>query len=200
MIFIWSEFLDLSCEQFVSLSESCFGGEISPNHVLTYMATLASLTASGALVKIEVPLGLGDCQKRQIYGFPSFRDWLDSELPGMVPGRLKSVDPPKEQVDWLLYKWITGGRILYGRQFQDLMPDEDEVWEMKTADTRIFGWIYRPLIFIALFGDYADLYKPPTKLRSYKTARQRVMTARDNLKLDEPKFSSGSNFDELVSI
>jgi hypothetical protein len=70
---------------------------------------------------------------------------------------------------------------------------------MKTADIRIFGWMYRPRKFIAVFGDYADLYKGRTKSRSYQSAIDKVKRARTSLDLDEPKFAEGT-FDELVSV
>ncbi|MGA2817363.1 MAG: hypothetical protein ABSE67_13885 [Xanthobacteraceae bacterium] len=112
---------------------------------------------------------------------------------------MKAQDTPSEQVDNVLYRWISGKDIIYSRQFQDLMPMADEVWEMKTADIRIFGWMYQPRKFIAVFGDYADLYKGRNKTRSYDDARGKVVRERDNLDLDQPKFVSGT-FDELVSV
>ncbi|MGA8497220.1 MAG: hypothetical protein WB764_17170 [Xanthobacteraceae bacterium] len=136
---------------------------------------------------------------RWIYGFPDFPPWLARDLPNLKPGRLNAADPPQEQVDNIFYRWITGKEIIYSRQFQDLLPMADEVWEMKTADIRIFGWMYRPLKFIAVFGDYADLYKGSKKTRTYEAARRRVVAERDRLNLDAPKLATGT-FDELVSI
>ena len=90
-------------------------------------------------------------------------------------------------------------RFQYDRMFKDLIPDKDEVWEMKTVDLRIFGWIYRPRIFIAVFGDYADLYKGRNSTKSYADALRKVKNARDGLDLDEPKFRGGK-FDDLVRV
>jgi hypothetical protein len=162
------------------------------------MATIDTLLTRQNIVRILVPTG-SEARLRWIYGFPGFQTWLDVDLPKLKPGRLKSPDPPMEQVDNILYRWITGRDILYTRQFQDLMPQVDEVWELKTADIRIFGWMYRPLKFIAVFGDYADLYKGLHKKRSYGEAVSRVKKGRDKLDLDQPKFAGGT-FDELVSI
>ncbi|HWN49995.1 MAG TPA: hypothetical protein VNO18_09230 [Xanthobacteraceae bacterium] len=122
------------------------------------MATLDILLDRQELVRILVPTD-GEPRMRWVYGFPNFREWLAVELPRLVPGRLQAADPPVEQVDDILYRWITGKEILYTRQFKDLTPMADEIWEMKTADIRIFGWMYQPRKFIAVFGDYADLYK-----------------------------------------
>jgi len=162
------------------------------------MATLDTLLSCQALVRILVPTD-GAPRLRWIYGFPSFQNWLMHDLPKLEPGRLKAEDPPNEQVDNILYRWITGKEIRYTRQFQDLMPKLDEVWEMKTADIRIFGWMYQPLKFIALFGDYADLYKGTNASRSYHDALRRVKRERDELDLDPPKFATGT-FDELVRV
>jgi hypothetical protein len=162
------------------------------------MATLDILLQRQILIRILVPTRR-EAKLRWIYGFPCFQRWLSNDLPTLVPGRLQAADPPDEQVDSIFYRWITGKRIVYSRQFQDLMPMTDEVWEMKTADIRIFGWMYQPRKLIAVFGDYADLYKGRNKTRSYDDARRRVIEKRDNLDLDEPKFVSGT-FDELVSV
>ena len=83
--------------------------------------------------------------------------------------------------------------------FKDLMPIRDEVWEMKTADIRVFGWMYRPRVFIAVFGDCADTYKGKSATASYEVAKRRVVRERDRLDLDDPKFTPGV-FDDLVCI
>jgi hypothetical protein len=81
--------------------------------------------------------------------------------------------------------------------FHDMDPRTDEVWEMKTADLRIFGWMYRQREFIAVSGGYTDDYKEPTKIKTYADDRRQVILARDALPLDGDKFAKG-NFDELV--
>jgi len=145
-----------------------------------------------ALHRVEVPLGRGNQHHRLIYGFPRFISWVEGDLPLLQPGRLKSHESPKQQLDNFLYRWIAGKDILYDRMFKDLTPMKDEVWECKTVDIRVFGWMYRPKIFIAVFGDYADLYKGITKTRSYVSAVDRVKDARSGLDIDEPKFSTGT--------
>jgi hypothetical protein len=115
------------------------------------MATIARLLgSSGPLTDVTVPLGENENQKRWIYGMPDFMRWL-REVPQLPPGRLNAEDPPSEQLDNLLYKWIAGKDMKYGRTLKDLMSKEDEVWEMKTADLCIFGWMFRAVIFIAVW-------------------------------------------------
>ena len=163
------------------------------------MATLLTLAGSGLLVPITVPLDPGELAQRAIYGCPEFVQWIAKDLPRLEAGRLRAADTPAEQLDNAMYRWIAGKHIQYDRMFKDLMPMRDEVWEMKTADIRVFGWVYRPCVFIAVFADYADLYKGKTAKKSYESAKQRVITARSRLSLDEPKFTAGV-FDDLVRV
>jgi hypothetical protein len=163
------------------------------------MATIDTLVASGGLIDIKVPLERGELPHRLVYGYPDFRDWLENEVPKMTCGRLNADEPPCIQVDNRLHQWISGKRIVYSTHFKDLSPLKDEVWELKTADTRVFGWMHRPCVFIAVFGDAADLYKYPTRRKSYEDARAKVISARDRINLDHPKLTGGT-FDDLVCV
>jgi hypothetical protein len=165
------------------------------------MATLDILTSeeAPALIKIDVPLGRGEMPCRLLYGVPSFVAWLSNDLPNLEPGRLSASEKPQEQLDYRFYQWTVGHRIKYDRMFKDLMPAADEVWEMKTVDVRVFGWMYRPCIFIAVLGDYADLYKNSRTKHSYSNAIGKVKETRRLIDLDEPKFTGGT-FDELVCV
>ncbi len=87
--------------------------------------------------------------------------------------------------------------MVFDRHFKDLMPMENEAWEMKTADLRIFGWIYRPRVFIASALGYADEYKGARPAKSYADAVARVVNDRAAMDLDLPKFASGV-YDALV--
>lgn len=161
------------------------------------MATLDILTGPhGPLTLVRVPLGRLQPQ-RSFLGCADFMEGMTKDVPKWVQGRLKATDTPSLQLDGILLKWIGGKPIIYRRMFNDLMPLRDEVWEMKTPDLRIFGWIYRPRVFIAAFVDYADLYKEPNPKKSYEDARIKVMDVRDKMDLDEPKFTGGE-FDALV--
>lgn len=163
------------------------------------MATILTLCARTELFEITVPLNKGEFPERFIYGFPEFIQWMAKDVSQLNAGRLQAAQSPAEQLDDILYRWTAGRRMRYGRWFQDLMPRSDEVWEMKSADLRIFGWIHRPRYFIAVFGDYADFYKGRNPTKSYESARRTVISSRLRLDLDEPKFATGT-FDDLVSV
>jgi len=87
--------------------------------------------------------------------------------------------------------------MVWEQHFKDLMPMGTEAWEMKTADLRLFGWMYRPRVFIASSLGYADDYKGYKPKRSYNDAVQHIMTNRNALDLDLPKFTPGV-YDALV--
>ena len=164
------------------------------------MATIVTLSGdNGPLTDLDVPLGRRETKRRWFYAGQEFMGWLRQDVPQLETGRLRAADTPQEQLDQILYKWISGGEITYQRMFKDLMPMSDEVWEMKTADIRIFGWMCEPLKFIAVFGDYADNYKLRGRESAYDLAKRRVIRFRDCLDLEEPKIASGT-FDALISV
>ncbi len=76
-------------------------------------------------------------------------------------------------------------------------PRDNDVWELKTDDLRLFGWMYQPKKFIVASHGYADDYKVPTKTKDYADDVRAVMEARQALPLDGPKFVKGK-FDDLV--
>jgi|HubBroStandDraft_6_1064221.scaffolds.fasta_scaffold497468_2 hypothetical protein len=168
------------------------------------MATLDILSGpDGPLTRLSVPLK-GMQPVRSFYALPRFVKAVNDELPGWVTGRLEASQTPQEQFALVLRRW-TGNRprLEYQKHFNDLMPGTDEVWEIKTADLRFFGWVYRPCIFIAVVLGYADWYKPPDRKESYEDARKAVLKERESLNIDPNadglKFTRGT-FDALVGI
>ena len=162
------------------------------------MATIITLSGpDGPLTRINVRLRRGQQPERTFYGCAEFMEALTTELPTWECGRLRAAQSPQEQMRAILDRWISGRPVTYGRMFQDLIPATDEAWEHKSADLRIFGWIYRPRVFIAVRLGYADWYKGHNPRFSYEDARRRVVKVRNELDLDEPKFTGGV-FDALV--
>jgi hypothetical protein len=161
------------------------------------MATLNKLVEVRTLVRVTVPLGRGLFHDRWLYAYPECLEWMRNDVPKMVTGRLQAEQTPLEQLHVRVRQWISGQPMHYGPMFSNMTPLSDYVCEIKTPDLRIFGWIYQPKKFIAVFGDYADDYKPPTKRKTYADARRKVVAARDALPLDGDKFANG-DFDDLV--
>jgi hypothetical protein len=161
------------------------------------MATSDKLFGEAGIVRVKLRLGRGQFDERKLYAYPACLEWMKVEVPQMATGRIQSALSPKEQLITRLLQWITGKPMAYGRMFQDMSPRSDEVWELKTADLRIFGWMYRQREFIAVCGGYADHYKEPTKIKNYADDMRAVVRARDALPLDGDKFVTGG-YDDIV--
>lgn len=165
--------------------------------MLTYMATLSKLCDDKVLLKGKGPLGPGRFYERGFYAFPGFVDWIKNEVKNRPTGRINSAMTPNEQLVERLRQWMAGEPMAEGPMFHDMRPSEDGVWELKTHDLRIFGWLYRPREFIAVCGGHKDDYEEPTKIKTYADDKRRVIAARDALPLDGAKFVIGK-FHELV--
>jgi hypothetical protein len=167
--------------------------------LLIYMATIAKLVEDGVLVRIEVALDGGALPWRGVscHRVPEFLpDWLRDTLPRMA-SQVGAEDTPEEQVYALLELFITGARLNLGEMYKPLHPHERSIWELRTADTRIFGWFYRRDRFIAVFADDA------THIHSYRLHagyRNEVARLRDALDLDEPKLVEGVEEDDVLSV
>lgn len=163
---------------------------------------MATIDKIPIVTKIDIPLGRGEFEERKFYALPAFMNDLKNVVPSLQTGRLNAPMTPLQQLDDILHRWIVGKPFRYNRWLNDLSPQTSETWEMKTADLRIFGWIYRPKVFIGAFIGFTDDYKrqknQPAK-ESYEDARDRVVKIRERLDLDPPKFTAGV-FDALVSV
>ena len=164
------------------------------------MATLGTIPTA---TRIFVTLGRNECEDREFWALPSFMMFFTQTLSHMEGGVLKDVrETPKEQMYTVLRKWNAGRPMMRGRAFSDLRPRHHSVWEMKTPDLRIFGWLYRPRVFVAAFAASADDYKKQkgqAPKESYDAARDRVVWLRSMLPLDPPLFVTG-DYDALVQI
>jgi hypothetical protein len=167
--------------------------------MLTQMATFVSIVEEQKLlIPVRLKLPRKQFPERKFYAYPECIEWM-KQVPQMKTGRVASDFTPHEQLVERLRQWIAGDPMEYGRMFHDMDPRTDDVWEMKTADLRIFGWMYKPREFIAVRGGYADDYKEPTKTKNYADDRRAVVEARNALPLDVDKSVRG-RFDELVRV
>lgn len=161
------------------------------------MATLSNIPT---VTRIQVPLGRKEFDEREFYALPSFMLFIEQILPGTATGVFNARETPRQQMDTLLRKWTAGKPMRQGRAFAIMRPPTNSVWEMKTVDLRIFGWMHKPKCFVAVFGGLADDYKSQngnSPKESYKEAMDRVIWIRDRLGLDEPKFVTG-DYNALV--
>jgi hypothetical protein len=164
---------------------------------LTQMSTLDRLLEEKRLILVTMQLPRRQFHDRKLYAFPECVEWMRNQVPKMVTGQANSAFTPKEQLRERLRQWMSGEPMGFDRVFHHMTPERHGVWEMKTADLRIFGWMYKPKQFIAVKGGYTDHYKKPTKTKFYADERREVVKARDDLPLDGQKYVVGTR-DELV--
>jgi hypothetical protein len=162
------------------------------------MATILQLENSGMLFKYDAVLGRRQQEFRRFYTSQRLMDWMLKELP--AAGSTWNLElTPAEQLDAVLNIFVSGEVLTYKHNFKPILPVGNGVWEIKTADVRIFGWFPEIDCFVGVAADLAQRVK---EIRLYAGYRDEVVRYRDNLDLDEPKFLEGelpngiiSNFD-----
>lgn len=165
------------------------------------MATLAKLVEQNVVFKVEPYLDPGTLPSRYMYGLENpFRKFLDS-VPTL--GSTWKIDQsPYEQLDDLLTEFVGAEPLMVTWRFGPLLPVRGKpwpgVWELKTPDLRIFGWFPFKNTFIAVNGCQTQKVKEINGL--YGGFRDEVVWYRKQLDLDEPKFLSGEDHSDVVSL
>lgn len=162
------------------------------------MATVIELAdAGGPLELIDVFLEPGEQSWRRIYGTTDFVTWLNEVLPNYETTIVGGDSDPLEQLDAVFHEFVLGRRMIVGSNFKSLSWTPDlSVWEFKTPDIRVFGWIPEKDVFICTYGDMKD----EIELRN-KYGRYQVQTKyfRDQLELNEPKYLSSKVYEDVLS-
>jgi hypothetical protein len=160
------------------------------------MATFEKLLKDGLVTPVVLKLRRGQFYERKLYALPECVDWMKT-IPHMATGRIASDMTPQEQFVERVRQWLAGEHMEDDRRFHDMRPKDHHVWELKTSDLRIFGWMYRPRQFIAARGGFADDFKGQTRTKSYDQEKNLVVKLRNDLPLDGDKFVTGE-FHELI--
>lgn len=106
-------------------------------------------------------------------------------------------ESPLEQVDALIETFCSGKPLSVGRSFKHLYyRNVFGVWELKTADVRMFGWFPLKDHFVVSDCNLAGFIKQHSLYHGYSTQTQKD---RDLLNLDPPKFIEGGNANDVVS-
>lgn len=161
------------------------------------MATLIELCKSGDLDTIDPGLEADELPWRCLYGTILFLDWLDQELPNLGHNELYSRLSPHEQVVAMLIDYVSGRYFSNDRRFKQLnwTPNYD-IWELKTDEVRIFGWVPQKDAFVCCFGDSKDTIQMKGSYGGYIT---QTKYTRDKMNLDEPKYVTGRNYTDVIS-
>jgi hypothetical protein len=123
------------------------------------------------------------------------RNWLEKDLP-TIESTWKIEENPAEQLDALVYDFCSGKPLQVGTRFKSLVHLGDGIWELKTADLRLFGWFVRKDHFVVSDCDNTDRIK---RVKLYRGYCEQAVRRREALNLDEPKYIGGDNPDDVVS-
>jgi len=159
------------------------------------MSTLVHLSAEGALQRWEPALRAEEQALRAIYLHPRAVDWLTHTLPELEPTWNLEVDPA-EELDAFANVFFRGETLAFDKQVKPLRHISAGIWELKTAELRLFGWFASRDIFICSAVDSATKIK---QHRLYAGYRDQAVRDRVALNLDEPKFVSGDEIENVLS-
>ncbi|MGA3303121.1 MAG: hypothetical protein ABSC72_07505 [Methylovirgula sp.] len=159
------------------------------------MATIIELSSCGKLLKLDASLDSPDQELRRIYASPVLASWMQNEL-STLESTWNVELTPAQQVDALAEIFCSGKPLTFDHQFKPLHPIRQGVWELKTADVRIFGWFPMQDCFVGWRGDLKDTIKDHGLYGGYVSETVRF---REKLDLNEPKFLPGEDPHVVVS-
>lgn len=134
-------------------------------------------------------------EDRRVYMLPRAVKWAEEILP-----TLESVwqieEAPIAQLDAMLHDFCSGEALAHVEDFRCLRPIGSGIWELKTADLRVFGWFYRPNIFVWSAAFFADAIKDGDMYHGFVS---QAVRDREALDLTPPKFVPGERPNDVVS-
>ena len=161
------------------------------------MSTIEELVGAGAISKIEVEMTNREQPLRLLYGTPDFIAWLRELIGGEQPPSMLGEATAAEQVDQLFHAFVSGAPLIHMRQFRYIRAEKNAVWELKTPDTRIFGWFMKRDCFVCVFGNWTDQVKAHDLYRGYRIAIRRL---RRELGVDNTLCVEGVDLGDVISI
>ncbi len=160
------------------------------------MATVLELDAAGSLFRFDPDLEQGIQELRCIYVSPRLKRWIDNDLPTLESTWKIELSPQEQFQAFFEEVFCPGEPLTYDWHFKPLTHVGDGIWELKTADLRIFGWFSAQDCFIGSAANLTDLVK---RHRLYRGYAEEAVRFRDQLDLDPPKFIPGDNPHAVVS-
>jgi hypothetical protein len=170
-----------------------------PDHLLLTFVDLNGNTyrvgSKGELFKLEA-LEQAVQEFRRFYASPDLHKWINDVLPTLSSSWNLQLTPLEQFVD-LTETYCAGERLMYGPQFKPLVHITDGVWELETADLRIFGWFHKNDCFIGAVADDATRIKQLGLYHGY--ANVTTKRFQEALDLDDPKYIPGDDPHAVVS-
>lgn len=165
------------------------------------MSMLDSLVAAGALARWRLDGGVPE--RRAFYytvDWERFFNALPREMERLPPQRRRV--PMQAQVAALVGAFVRGdsrARLAVAGMlppFAPMRPARLRVWELRTPDTRGFGWFAAPDRFVAVGGERTQVLKAQPSL--YAVARDRVDRWRHEHRIRGRDIADAADWAELV--
>lgn len=153
------------------------------------MSTLIELSAAGEVELFVPELGFRQQALRLIYLRPGVMEWIEGNLPD-AESDCGSELSPLEQLDELLNTFCAGEALIHERQVKILHQHRHCVWELKTADVRLFGWFPKVDVFVWTATNLKRIIRDHGLVPGYV---QQAVNFRNQLNLDPPKFIPGAD-------
>ena len=174
--------------------------------MLTSELTLATL-AHGKKVG-WIGLAPGHKRRRRFYYLGQWSHDLKSWPAARINGHRGSASV-QSQVSNLAKAFVAGQPLaeleVYGMYpvFVIMEPDNHLVWEMRTTDTRTFGWFAEPSVFVAVTASIKALMLEDDgriNRRLYDKSRDLVVASRKALGIGSSQISSLTDVNDLLRI
>lgn len=159
------------------------------------MATILELEARKVLERYDAELGAHQLETRTFFASQRLVRWFNDELP-ILASNWNIESKPDQQLDSLLGKYVSGDVMCFQWDLFPLTPHEKCVWELKTADLRVFGWFASIDCFVGVVADTAERVK---LYKLYAGYIGEVVRYRQSLDLNEPKFVEGKEAADVIS-
>lgn len=144
-----------------------------------------------------MPLEPAEMPWRRLYATPEFVEWLDTVVPELEQNTLYDDLRPIEQISALFAEYVAGDSFSNDRRFKKLNWTPDLcVWELKTTDVRIFGWVPERDSFVCCYGDSSDKIKTLDLYGRYMALTRRKM---EDVGLDPPICVESSEYSDVIS-
>jgi len=156
------------------------------------MSTIAQLIDGKILHQYRAGVKVYD---RHVYGLQPFVDFVRGDLQGLSSSWTVQ-ETPAEQIAAFLADFCEGEVLEIRPHLKSLMHLGSGIWELKTADVRVFGWFPLKDVFIADDGGHAGDIKV-NKL--YPTYCSNAVGRRSQGLLAGLPFITGSDPNNVVS-
>jgi hypothetical protein len=164
------------------------------------MATLSALVDGGTLHKYDPELSPTELEVRMLLASDRVAKWISETLSSLASDLDRELSPEQE-FDALMANFCGGTVLEMPSDLHPMRPvgsgrNEQGVWELRTLDLRLFGWFPVRDVFVAVSAHTAKRVKD---LDIYPGLALEVVSFRDRLDLDKPKFIPGDDPNAVLS-